>query len=151
MHIWRPIPGLPMYEASSEGQIRSKARTITVGKGKGSYRKVIPGRILALTPTVWNTRPHYMSVPIQGRTLLVHRLVALAWLHETWFEGAEVNHKNGNKRDNRVSNLEWVTHQQNELHSYRVLGKGKRRSQTLGKPPTPIKAERSESSGEQTP
>ena len=66
-----------------------------------------------------------MSVPIQGKTHLVHRLVAKAWLASTWFEGAEVNHRDGNKRNNHISNLEWVTRQENELHSYRVLGKGK--------------------------
>lgn len=122
---WRTIPGLPQYEASDDGQIRSKARSITVGKGKGCYRKLIPGRILKLTPTVWRGRAHYMSVPIQGKTHLVHRLVAKAWLASTWFEGAEVNHRDGNKRNNHISNLEWVTRQENELHSYRVLGKGK--------------------------
>ena len=124
---WRTIPGLPMYEASDDGQIRSKARSVNVRHGERQYSKVIPGRVLKLTPTVWRGRPHYMSVPIQGKTHLVHRLVAITWLANTWFEGAEVNHRDGNKRNNHISNLEWVTHQQNELHSYRVLGKGKRR------------------------
>lgn len=124
---WRTIPGLPQYEASADGQIRSKSRSVNVRHGSRQYRKVMPGKELKLTATVWRNRPHYMTVTIQGRTLLVHRLVAMAWLGETWFAGAEVNHKNGDKQDNRVINLEWVTRRENELHSYRVLGKGKQR------------------------
>ena len=42
----------------------------------------------------------------------IHHLVALAWLGDPG-EGLEVNHKNGVRTDNRVENLEWVTHKQN--------------------------------------
>ena len=142
---WRTIPGLPMYEASDTGLIRSKSRSVNVRHGDRQYRKVIPGKVLKLTPTVWRGRPHYMSVPIQGKTHLVHRLVALAWLGSTWFEGAEVNHRDGNKRNNCVTNLEWVTHQQNELHSYRVLGKGRQRPLTRREAPPPPETRRHES------
>lgn len=103
---WRTIPGLPMYEASDTGLIRSKSRSVNIRHSDRQYRKVIPGKILKLTPTVWRDRPHYMSVPIQGKTHLVHRLVAMTWLASTWFAGAEVNHRDGNKRNNRVTNLE---------------------------------------------
>ena len=52
----------------------------------------------------------------------VHRLVAMRWIPNP--EGKRfVNHKDGNKRNNSVDNLEWVTASENEYHSYRVLGK----------------------------
>jgi hypothetical protein len=50
-------------------------------------------------------------------TYAVHRLVALAFLGN----GAEVNHKNGDKADNRLENLEWTTRSDNCLHGIHVL------------------------------
>ena len=50
--------------------------------------------------------------------LLVHRLVALTYLENP--NGYKyVNHKDGNKRNNHVSNLEWVTSSQNQKHAYK--------------------------------
>lgn len=50
----------------------------------------------------------------------VHRLVMLAWCSATPKE--QVNHRNGNKEDNRIENLEWVTPQENRKHAVEVLG-----------------------------
>jgi hypothetical protein len=61
----------------------------------------------------------------------VHRLVADAFIPKplpTYKENGEenileVNHRNGNKKDNRVENLEWVTRLENITHAYVVLGR----------------------------
>ena len=50
----------------------------------------------------------------------IHRIVAEAFLGPS--NGKEINHKNGNKTDNRVENLEWVTRSENVNHSYYELG-----------------------------
>ncbi len=47
-----------------------------------------------------------------------------------------MNHKDGNKHNNHIDNLEWMTASENGLHAYRVLGnttwnKGMKKSQTL--------------------
>ena len=52
----------------------------------------------------------------------IHRLVAISFICNK-FEKPCVNHKNGDKLDNRVDNLEWVTYSENEIHSISVLGK----------------------------
>ena len=52
----------------------------------------------------------------------VHEQVALAFV-DGWREGLQVNHKDGNKFNNRAENLEWVTQSENTLHSYYVLRK----------------------------
>lgn len=52
------------------------------------------------------------------KTLRVHRLVAMMYLKDTFFEGAHVNHIDGDKTNNKVQNLEWVTRQENMRHAY---------------------------------
>ena len=52
----------------------------------------------------------------------VHRLVAEAFCPGHDDEHNQVNHKDGNKENNRADNLEWVNQSQNVLHSYHVLG-----------------------------
>ncbi len=105
MEIWKEITWTDgRYYVSSEGRIKS------VG-GKRSKRK----------PTIMRTgiqNSGYESVKLfyesKHHTWLVHRLVALIFLGEK--ESMDVNHKNGNKRDNRVSNLEWCTRKENMEH-----------------------------------
>lgn len=60
------------------------------------------------------------------RPFKVHRLVALVYL-ESYSEDLQVNHKNGNKSDNRVENLEMVTNRENVIHAWRCLDSSKRK------------------------
>ena len=48
-----------------------------------------------------------------SKTYQVHRLVAKAYIPNDDLDRDYVNHKNGDKTDNDVSNLEWVTHKEN--------------------------------------
>jgi len=62
---------------------------------------------------------HQVQLRKDGKTILKlpHRLVAQVYLGES---DLTVNHIDGNKSNNHVSNLEWVTHQENQLHAFRL-------------------------------
>jgi len=64
----------------------------------------------------------YLAIRIQHKNerhnFYIHRLLAEYYLRGTYFEGAEVNHKDCDKLNNDLCNLEWVTRSQNTQHAY---------------------------------
>ena len=107
---WRQVPGFPSLEASSLGRIR--------------YRD--SGHILAITGGPNYEYPRVSFQHCGKRTTReIHALAARAFLG-TLPAGHVVNHKNGNKYDCRVDNLEFVTAQRNSEHALQNgLGGGK--------------------------
>ena len=75
------------------------------------------GRIMS--PSV--NQKGYETVMLCGEARRVHRLVAEVFLDPPDPGKDQVNHKNGNKRDNRVSNLEWCNNSENQKHRYAIL------------------------------
>lgn len=69
------------------------------------------------------TKKGYLRVRLYnefgGKSLLVHRLVALTYLHNIQ-KLPVVNHKDGNKQNNDCDNLEWCSVGYNQLHAYRT-------------------------------
>ncbi len=57
------------------------------------------------------------------KSQLVHRIVADIFMPQNCEEKCQINHKNGDKKDNRILNLEWVTPSENMKHSYSELGR----------------------------
>ncbi len=112
MEEWRPVVGQCAYEVSSEGRIRRCAPGHRQGVGRGRVGYI-------LRPSVSRFGYYRIELLQFGRRykLLVHRLVAEAFLGPRP-EHLEVNHKNGNKLDNRPDNLEYVTRSQNMLHAF---------------------------------
>lgn len=57
------------------------------------------------------------------RKVYVHQLVCETFHKDSFFAGAIVNHKDGDRKNNTPSNLEWTTYAQNNQHAYDFLGK----------------------------
>jgi hypothetical protein len=113
--LWRPVTGAEGFFVSSNGRIKHTERLVVCGKGVRTVREK------ELKPTLLNTG--YFQVMLPGRKkMAVHRLVAAAFC-DGYFDGAVVNHKDGNKQNNSSENLEWVTQSENNLHAFRVLGR----------------------------
>ena len=116
--IWKPIKGYEgIYEVSSYGRVRSSERTAERLDRYGNISKYeVKGRIISQ----WKRKDGYMSVTLRSMktqsTLLVHRLVI-----ETFVPNPDnlqlVNHKDENKSNNNVENLEWCTPSYNNTYN----------------------------------
>ena len=99
----KAIPGLVGYFATEDGEIYSERKN----------RKII-----RMSPEV--TRLGYLRFGYGNkprRRMLVHTAVALAFLtRPDW--ATEINHKDGNKANNHVCNLEWSTRSKNVKHAF---------------------------------
>ena len=109
--IWKPIIGFEgLYEVSDRGRIKRvkgfRACKDRILKPYANHRGYL---LIGL----------YKNSCVVGKQ--IHRLVLEAFI-ESCPEQKECNHKNGIKTDNRLENLEWVTHSQNEKHKYNTLG-----------------------------
>jgi hypothetical protein len=116
IEIWKPVVGYESYyEVSSHGRVKSLSRRVVCGENR--YRTV-KEKILKNSPGKGNYL--FISInaqPIGCKTEAVHRLVARAFLGDRPSDEYEVNHIDGNKANNRVDNLEWVTPEENRQHA----------------------------------
>lgn len=120
---WFPVLGFAGYEVSSCGKLRSTPRTNHQKNRWGETPCVRSYPSVVLKPEENKGYLRYrMKRCGRSKAMLAHRLVALAFLPNPENK-PHVNHKNGNKHDNRVDNLEWVTAKENEAHSRSALGK----------------------------
>lgn len=114
---WRPVVGYEgWYEVSNLGRVKRikygrGAKRGVLSQGDGSYRNSMDKTAYKIVMLCKNGIP---------KTRSVHRLVAEAFIPNPC-DKPQVNHKNGEKDDNRVENLEWVTNSENCLHCSRVL------------------------------
>ena len=102
-----------LYQISNYGTIKSVDKVV---KNNNGYR-TIKSRIL--TPQI-DKKGYYrigLTKDHKQKFYLVHRLVAETFIPNVYNEPI-INHKNGNKLDNHISNLEWCTQQYNIQHAY---------------------------------
>jgi hypothetical protein len=101
------------------------------GKGTNGYYISSLGRFKNSKGVIMeNYKPHhsgYIYVRVNCNKYALHRLVALTFI-ENINNKPFVNHIDGNKLNNNINNLEWVTCSENNLHNYKIgLNKGHKR------------------------
>ena len=90
------VDGTKGYKISNLGRIKGRTGRINAGWGLNGYIQVSVGK----------------------KTYALHRLVAKAFIISIDPKQIEVNHKDGNKKNNTTTNLEWVTHTENVQHAF---------------------------------
>lgn len=109
IETWAKISGFDNYSVSDQGNVKNnKTNKLIVKDDNKGYLRV----------NLW----------IRGRCYhkSIHRLVAEAFIPNP-DNKPQVNHIDGNKKNNAASNLEWSTISENQQHSYKVLDSTERR------------------------
>ena len=109
---WRPVVGFEgYYEVSNLGRVKTVARRMS--------NRGVPEKIRSQTELKGY---HCVGLIKDGthKTVKVHRIVAEAFIGSPPTPQHQVNHIDGDKGNNIVSNLEWATPQENTLHAHRT-------------------------------
>lgn len=104
--LWRDIQGYEgLYQVSNYGRVRRLKRTITYADGT---RHVLPARILNYFQDKYGYKRVDLLKDGTKKHYLIHRLVATAFIPNP-INFPQVNHRDENPENNKLSNLEWCT------------------------------------------
>lgn len=120
METWKEIKDYKGYEVSNLGNVRTF-------KNKGIQKKetnTIP-ILLKQRQIITHCGKKYTRVNLclnsTKKQYFVHRLVALAFIPNPENK-PQVNHKDNNPLNNELSNLEWCTNSENQIHRFKLNG-----------------------------
>lgn len=124
--IWKPVVGYEdLYEVSDHGRIRSLGRELTYKDGR---RGRLPGKMRKIS----NHNQGYSIISFRrdgvAKTSLVHRVVLEAFVGPCP-EGMEACHRDGDRKNNQLSNLRWDSSSENNLDKGRI-GRDHNRNKT---------------------
>lgn len=114
--IWIPCKGFEsQYEVSNLGRVRRK-KTITIYKN---------GVVAKFSQTILKPQVNhkgyykvYLSIKSKKYTRYLHRLIAQSFIDNPENK-LTVNHKDCDKKNNRINNLEWLTNKENMQHAFK--------------------------------
>lgn len=101
--IWKEVADYNgLYQVSNMGNVRRSGKVHKARTNRDGYIEI------------------KLSLNGEKKNHSIHRLVAIAFIPNPENKST-VNHKDGNKQNNIVTNIEWMTRSENMLHAYRVL------------------------------
>ena len=111
--VWRDIKGYKgLYQVSSNGRVKSLERVDSLGRR-------VKEKILSPGKSGKGYLFVYLCKEGKPKKYQVHRLVLSAFSPVADMDKLQVNHINEKKDDNRLENLEWITHKDNQNHGTR--------------------------------
>jgi hypothetical protein len=121
--VWKDValePWGEFYEISNLGRVRSKDRSSKKRLMDGTLQNFFnKGKILKLRFTQSGyARVNFCHSQNGSKDAYVHRIVFMTFVGNPTSLDMQINHKNGNKGDNRLENLEWVTPSENIYHAH---------------------------------
>lgn len=112
MEIWKDIKNYEgRFQISNLGNVRRLPQIVNNGRK--------PYSISGLNKRKSLNNYGYEIINLSRKIHLVHRLIAQAFIPNT-LNLPCVNHIDGNKLNNSISNLEWCSHKQNNIHAYKI-------------------------------
>lgn len=115
--IWKDIIGYEgFYKVSNLGNVKNLERSIKNGVNSSF---ILKERILKQV----KNKIGYIGVGLHKKGVrkqaMIHRLVGIHFIPNTENK-PQINHKDGNKTNNSIENLEWCTHSENAYHAFKT-------------------------------
>jgi len=115
--LWRPVEGFDgQYLVSNCGRIKTIKKVVTIGSNGGKFER--PEKILYLGKAAGYYKVELCKDGIQS-SHYVHRLEATAFLPNPENKPC-INHKDGDKLNLDIDNLEWATYSENLIHAIKL-------------------------------
>lgn len=117
MEVWKDIKGYEgLYQVSNLGRVRSLDLVRTEWDGT---KKLYKGKVLKGVTQKLGYIAFDLYKDGKRKNIRCHVLVAKSFLSDM-SANLVVNHKDGNKANNNVNNLEWITFKENVRHAFRI-------------------------------
>lgn len=119
IEIWKDIKGYEgLYQVSNLGRVKSLSKTVRSAIQKCGTRTTVDKIVRQAKISSGYYRVGLSNNKVH-KGYLVHRLMAIAFIPNP-DNLEQVNHKDGNKLNNSLDNLEWVTRSENAIHSFKL-------------------------------
>lgn len=131
--IWKDIQDYEgMYQISNLGRVKGLLINKEVSRGTGKIKYCKPERVLDCSMSNYGYKRCQLKNGVKSKQFFIHRLIASAFVPNP-NNLDTVNHIDGDKLNNSISNLEWCTLAENTKHAFKTgLNKPYQRSNIKG-------------------